>query len=176
MALRNPTTGIAVCCARAASGHVAAIGHQPALCREISKRVDRRKTVTRRQLYDRTTIGHGDGMRCNEQAAIRPSGTRGDGALDVYAVVDGGSGHLDPERWCGRLSRMQERDIVLGFLMEQHRHAGQIGCRLLEQAGRRWRQRRRSSMCDYSLQKVKSRPAKPRSTLTRRSSWRPTWR
>src|SRR6202040_326151 len=31
---------------------------------------------------------------------------------------------------------------------------------ILVSVGRRWRQRRRSSMCDYSLQKVKSRPAK----------------
>ncbi len=88
--------------------------HQPALCREISERVDCRETVPRRQLYDRTAIGHEDGMRCNEQAAIRLSCKRADGALDLYAVVDAGTGHLDPERWCGCLGRMQERDIVGG--------------------------------------------------------------
>src|SRR5262249_54945517 len=111
---------------------VGPIGHQSALSREKSERIDCRQAMARRQQKDRSTVRIYVDVRHDNQTAIWLACEPVDGALNLDPANYVDSSQLDSKRWRHRLGGAQEPHVGDGIRTEQNGHATHIRCRLLE--------------------------------------------
>src|SRR5262249_2196126 len=112
---------------------ISAIRHQAAGYDEVTRKVHRRKIVSRRQRDDQLAMGH-RGRACrHKQAAIRSARKRRNGALDLGPLAQSDRVRLQLERGSHGLDNSKLADSrTLGVIPKDH-HASDARRDLLEQ-------------------------------------------